>query len=437
MEINPLWMYVPILVLILMGYPVGFVLGGVSLLFGLVAFGDKIGYVLASRIYDLQYNFILIAIPLFVLMGNMLERGGAADRLYRAMHIWLGPLRGGLALATVVICTILAAATGVMGASVTAMGIVALPPMLKRGYNVELATGTVMAAGCLGILIPPSIMLVLYGAWAELSVGRLFMAALIPGLVLSGLYMVYILFRTGLRPELGPPLSREERGVPFGQKAFLLFTSIIPPVFLILCVLGAILFGIATPTEAAAIGVAGSFIIAAVNRRLTWAIIKEAIYRTARILGMIAVIAGGGYCFIGVFMALGGRGVVEELIAGLGLGRWGILALMMAILFVLGMFEDWVGIIMLATPIFIPIVATMGFDPIWFGALVAINLQMSFLTPPFGIALFYLKGVAPPEITMATLIRGGIPFVGLIIVGLTLVIVFPQLALWLPNLMVK
>lgn len=437
MEFNPLWMFLPVIILLMLGYPIGYVLGGVGIITGLIFWGPEVFQILAHRFFMLQWNFILIAVPLFVLMGCVLERSGVAEKLYGAFHIWMGSLRGGLALATVFVCTIMAAATGIVAASVTMMGLLALPQMLKRGYNTELAAGTVMAAGTLGQLIPPSVMLVIYGAWAQLPVGRLFMAAIFPGLVLSGLYIGYILIRTGLRPELGPPLPEEERGVPLRQKLLLLLTSIVPPIFLILAVLGTIFFGVATPTEAASMGVVGSLIIAAMNRRLTFSVLKEAAYRTAKILGMFGVVSGGSYSFIGIFMGLGGGPVVEDILLGLELGPWGTLAVMMLILLILGMFIDWIAIVMLIVPLFSPLLAPLGFDPLWFGILVAVNLQASFLSPPFGFALFLIRGLGIPGVTMADLMRSVIPFVLLIMIGVALVAVFPQLALWLPSVMMR
>jgi tripartite ATP-independent transporter DctM subunit len=317
------------------------------------------------------------------------------------------------------------------------MGLLAFPEMLKRKYDCKLAAGTVMAGGCLGIIIPPSIMLVIYGAWAGLSVGALFMACVIPGLTLSALYIAYILIRTGLRPELGPPIPEAGREVSFRQKCVLLLRGIVPTMFLILAVLGTILFGIATPTEAATLGIAGSLIVAALNRRLKWSVFKESVYHTGRILGMIALIAIGSSCFIGVFMALGGGRVVEDMMMGLGFGPWGMLAIMMIIVFLLGMVIDWLAILMIAVPLFSPLVADLGFSPIWFATLIVVNLQASLLTPPFAIAIFYMKGVAPPEVTMADLIRSVVPFVGLIMIGLVLVARFPELALWLPSVMIR
>ncbi len=435
MDFNPLWMFLPVAVFKFLGYPVGFVLGGVALITGLIFFGDMTPFILVMRIFALQMAWELIAVPLFIIMGCILERSGAADKLYEAFYIILASLRGGLAVATVFVCTIFAATTGVMGASVTMMGLLAFPEMLKRKYDQQLAAGTIMAAGCLGIIIPPSIMLVIYGSWAGLSVGALFMACIIPGLLLAVLYVGYILIRTGLRPDLGPPIQQAGRVVSFRQKCALLVTGILPIMFLILTVLGTILFGIATPTEAATLGIAGSLIVAALNRSLKWSVLKEAVYRTGRLLGMIALIAIGAACFIAVFMTLGGGRVVEELMMGLGFGPWGMLVVMMVVVFLLGMVIDWLAIIMIAVPLFSPIVADLGFDPIWFAVLIVVNLQMSLLTPPFGIAIFYMKGVVPPEVTMGSLIRSVVPFVLLIMIALVLVAVFPQLALWLPEMM--
>ncbi len=437
MDFNPLWMFLPVAVFKFLGYPVGFVLGGVALLTGLIFFGDMTPLVLVMRIFALQMSWELIAVPLFIIMGCILERSGAADKLYEAFYVILASLPGGLAVATVFVCTIFAATTGVMGASVTMMGLLAFPEMLKRKYDQKLAAGTVMTAGCLGIIIPPSIMLVIYGSWAGLSVGALFMACIVPGLMLAALYIVYILIRTGLRPELGPPIPEKDRQVSFRQKSVLLLTGIVPTMFLILTVLGTILFGIATPTEAATLGIVGSLIVAAFNRRLKWSVLEESVYRTARLLGMIALIAAGAACFIGVFMALGGGRVVEDLMLGIGFGRWGMLAVMMIIVFLLGMVIDWLAIIMIAVPLFSPIVADLGFDPIQFAVLIVVNLQASLLTPPFAIAIFYMRAVAPPEVTTTSLIRSVVPFVGLIMIGLVLVAIFPQLALWLPGVMIR
>ncbi|MBT9149241.1 MAG: C4-dicarboxylate TRAP transporter large permease protein DctM [Dehalococcoidia bacterium] len=431
---NPLWMLLPIAIGKALGYPIGFVLGGVALIFGVIHFGEVATLMLTMRVFALQTSWELIAVPLFILMGCVLERAGIADKLYGGLHVWMGSLRGGLAVATVITCTIMAAAMAVMGAPVVIMGIIALPQMLKRGYNVELAAGTIMAGGSLGIFIPPSIMLIIIGAWAGLSVGRLFLAAIVPGLVLSGLYICYILIRCGLQPALGPVLPEEERRIPFRQKLLLLLTGIMPTLSIIFVVIGSLIFGVATPTEAGAMGTIGSLIVAVLNRRLTWSLVKGSVYQTARIMGMVAVIAIGSTAFIGIFMGMGGGRIIEDFILGLGVGPWGFLAVLMGLIFLLGMIVDWLAILMIAIPVFMPIADTMGFDPIWIAILICMNLQMSFLTPPFAIGIFYLRGVAPPAVNTGHLLRSVIPFVLLILIGVALVIVFPSLALWLPDL---
>lgn len=440
MEINPLWMLVPLLILIFTGHPIGFVLGAVGLSFGFFFWGPEFLRLLATRVFEIQVNYLLVALPLFIFMGNMLERSGAADKLYEALHIVLGGLKGGLAIATVLICTIFAAATGVIGASVTTMGLLALPGMIRRKYDIELSAGTIMAASCLGILIPPSIMLVVYGAWAGLSVGKLFMAAFLPGLLLSALYLVYIIIRCNINPNLGPPLPAEERVVSIRKKIHLIGVSLLPPIFLILAVLGAIFLGIATPTEAAGLGALGSIIIALANRKFSFSNFLEACYRTARVCGMICVIAAGALCFTSTFLGLGGGQVVKEMLLGLGLGHWGVLVMMMLTLLIMGTFLDWFGILVITIPIFCPIASELGFDPLWFALLICVNLQASFLTPPYGFALFYMKGITPlvaPEVTMGHLIRSALPFILLIICGLIILIIFPEVVLWLPRLMIK
>lgn len=430
-------MFVILFILLLLGHPLGFALGGIAVIVGLAVWGTPVFHICAERVFSMQINYLMIALPLFIFMGNMIERSGTAGKLFGALHIWVGGLRGGLALATVVICTIFAAATGIIGASVTAMGLLALPEMLKRKYDMELAVGTTMAASCLGILIPPSIMLVVYGSFAQMSVGKLFMACLFPGLVLASLYFIYIIIRCGIQREAGPPLPLEERRVPLRRKTILLLTSIIPPIFLILAVLGTIFMGICTPSEAAAIGAVGSIVIAAANRSFSWGILKDSVYRTARTTAMIMVIAVGAMCFTAVFLGLGGGITIKEAVLGLPLGKWGIFVLLMFILFILGMFMDWFGILMICLPIYGPIIVELGFDPLWFAVLVCVNLQMSFLTPPFGYALFYMRSVAPPEVTMAHLMRSIVPFIVLIICGLAITALFPQIALWLPGTMIK
>lgn len=436
-EVYAILMFVVLLCLIFLGHPLGYALGGVTVIFGYLVWGPECFYMFANRTFSLMSNYIMIAVPLFIFMAFMLSTSGLAERLYSAMYLLMGGLPGGLALGTVFIATLFAAATGVVGASVVSMGVLALPSMLERRYSIELATGSICTGGTLGILIPPSIMLVILGPTAGLSVGKLYAAAILPGLLLSALYMIYIIVRCLKNKQLGPPIPPEERAVPASKIIATLFTHMVPTVGLILCVLGTIFLGVATPTEGAAIGAFGSLGLAAVYRKLTWKSLTEAVYHTIRVTSMIIVVAIGANCFTAVFLGIGGGDLVTEFLMGLGLSKWGILALMMVILFVLGALIDWLGIILICVPLFMPIAAQLGFDPLWFALIICINLQMSFITPPFAYALFYLKGISPPQVTTSHLYRGIIPFVGLQAVGLLLCILFPEIVLTLPKLMVK
>lgn len=432
----PAIMFALVLVGVLSGYPIGFVLGGLALSFGLVYWGPQVIPALFFRCFAVLKTYIYAAIPLFVFMGIMLERSGSSERLFHAAHLLMGGLRGGLGIATIFVCTIFAAATGIVGASVVTMGLLALPPMLRRGYNKELATGCILAGGTLGILIPPSIMIVVYGPMANLSVARLFFGAFSPGLLLATLYIAYIAIRCFFQPEIGPPMPVEDRkAVSLSRKLYLTATGLVPPVFLIMSVLGMIFLGVAAPTEAAALGAFASLILAAAYRKLNWQALKDVVYTTLRISSMIIFVVVGASMFTSVFMGLGGGEFVSNLLLAVPFGKWGALAAMMIIVFILGMFIDWIGIVLIIVPLFTPIAATLGFDAIWFALLVMVNLQMSYLTPPFAYAIFYLRGIAPPEVTIAHIYRGVIPFVLLQWTGLLLCILFPQIILWLPSLM--
>ncbi len=434
--ILPALMFALVLVGVLSGYPIGFVLGGLALSFGLVCWGPQVIPALFFRCFMVLKTYIFAAIPLFVFMGIMLERSGSSERLFHAAHLLMGGLRGGLGIATIFVCTIFAAATGIVGASVVTMGLLALPPMLKRGYNKELASGCILAGGTLGILIPPSIMIVVYGPMANISVARLFFGAFTPGLLLAGLYVAYIAIRCFFQPHLGPPMPVEDRkAVSLSRKLYLTITGLVPPVFLIMSVLGMIFMGVAAPTEAAALGAFAAILLAVGYRKLNWHSLKDVTYTTVRITSMIMFVVLGASMFTSVFMGLGGGHFVKDLLLAVPFGRWGVLIAMMVIVFILGMFIDWIGIVLIIVPLFTPIAATLGFDAIWFALLVMINLQMSYLTPPFAYAIFYLRGIAPPEVTIAHIYRGVIPFVLLQWTGLILCIFFPQIILWLPGMM--
>ena len=429
-----------VLVGVLTGYPLAPVIAGVALIVGYLTWGGpQVTHLFYSRMYDLARSYIILAAPLFIFMGLMLERSGIAGRLYDALYLWLGGFRGGLAITTVLIGTILAACVGIIGASVTMLAIVALPAMVKRGYGKALASGSVCAGGTLGILIPPSIMLVIYGPMAMISVGKLFMGAIFPGLVLSGLYCSYITLHSLFKPEIAPAVPLEDRAVPFIKKTNMLLTSLVPPVLLVMAVLGSIFFGIAPPTEAAAVGAFAAILLAAAYRRLSFAVLRDTAFQTLRVTSKVIFVAVCGFMFTGIFLGLGGGEVVKDMVLASPGGRWGAFAVVMFIVFILGMFIDWIGIIFIMVPIITPIGPALGFDELWFAMMIIVNLQMSFLTPPFAYAIFFLRGAAPPElgVTTADIIRGVIPFVILIIVGLGLCIAFPQIILWLPHQMIK
>jgi tripartite ATP-independent transporter DctM subunit len=440
-------MFLALAMLLFSGYPVAFVLPGVALAFGTL--GIQLGMFSGIEFYNIVLrgwggaasNLLLVAVPLFIYMGIMLEASGLAEDLLETMSLLLAKIRGGLALAVTIMGTVLAASTGIIGATVVMMGVLALPPMLKRGYQKELALGTIAASATLGILIPPSIMLVLMGDLLSISVGDLFLGAFIPGFTLSGLYLLYITAVCYLNPNLAPLMKREDRlSYPMlGKKVLRAF---FPPILLIFLVLGSMFFGWATPTEAAGVGAAGSVLLAGLNGRLKYAVIKDVTYRSGQIVGMVFLIVVGATAFSYVFRSLGGEDSIDKILLSLPFGSWGILAVLMGVIFFLGFFFDWIEITLIVLPVFGPIVgkldfgdmfATTGDQTLWFAELVAVNLQTSFLTPPFGFALFYLKGVAPPDVSIEDIYRGIIPFVALQVIGLLLCMLFPEIVLWLPH----
>jgi tripartite ATP-independent transporter DctM subunit len=438
-ELIAILMFVGVLVGIFLGYPLGIVLGGVSMIIGFLSIGEPIFNLFRMRLLTFVTDYVLLALPMFVFMGVVVEKSGAAERLYGGLYSWLGGLRGGLAIVTILMGVLLAACVGVIAASVITMGLIALPSMINRGYSKELACGSVCAAGSLGILIPPSVMLVLYGPMSGISVGKLFAGAIVPGLILAGLYVGYTAIRCWLSPTMAPSIPIEERMIPLSKKINILVTGVLPTVFLITAVLGSIFFGIAAPTEAASVGCVAAVLLAIAYRRFNWQTLKEATLQTMKVTCMAFFIAFGATMFTGAFLKLGGGDVVTKLLLSAPGGRWGVFTLIMFIIFILGMFIDWIGILFITVPLITPIGNTLGFDPLWFAMMVCVNLQMSFMTPPFAYSIFYLKGIAEPEweIGTAHIIRGIIPFVFLIIIGLGLLISFPQLILWLPQLMVK
>lgn len=421
------------------GFPVAFVLGGLGVLFGLIALPyDRLVHMIAFRTFNIMSVEVFAAVPLFVFMGAMVERSGIAEIAFNVVHRAMGRLRGGLALATIVICVLFAATTGLIGASVVTMGLVAIPAMLKRNYSKPLATGVVAAGGTLGILIPPSIMLILYAPMAGVSVVDMYAGAIIPGLLLAALYAVYIIVKCYIDPNAGPALGAEEKEeIVSGSLLLDAVKSIFPFMLLILTVLGSIFFGITTSTEAAAMGSFGSLILAAAYRNLTWKTFTEAANFTLKVTAMVVLLAVGASLFTGTFLAAGCGKVVSEFLLGLGLGPWGILLVLLFIIFLLGMFIDWLGILFIMVPIFGPIVTAIGFDPLWAGLVVCVSMQLSFLTPPFAYAIFYLKGLALEGVTLGDLYRGVVPFLIMQLIVVVLCLIFEPLTLWLPAVLAR
>lgn len=433
-----------LIMLLAAGLPMAFVTGGLGCVF-LFVFGTPQDLtIVPSRIFPFMTNHDLAAIPLYIFMAAVLERVGIIEQLFDTAYKVLGGLPGGLASAAVVACTILAAVCGVVGATEVAMGIIALPAMLRRNYNPEIAMGSILAGGTLGILIPPSVMAIVYAVVAQQSVGELLIGCVFPGLLLSGLYIAYITLRCVIDPTLGPPLPLEER--VSAREKLRLMKGVVPPAILIMLVVGVLFTGAATPVEAAGIGTFGALVIAGSSRALNWEVIRQAGLATVRAIAMVMWIFFGATILVGFYIVEGGQTFIAESIIGTGLGAYGILAIMMVILFILGMLIDWIGILLLTVPIFLPILTKVSFGglfglpgvdpadiPLWYGVIFMVNMQMAFLSPPFGYSLFYLKSVAPPHITMVQVIRAGLPFLGLQALGLGLVIIFPEIALWLPR----
>ncbi|SMX32051.1 TRAP transporter large permease [Actibacterium lipolyticum] len=441
-ELLTLIMFGSLLALLMAGLPLAFVTGGLACVFLFVLGDARALNIVPSRIFPLMTNYQLSAIPLFIFMAAMLERAGIINDMFDVIYKVLGGVKGGLASATIIASTILAAMVGVIGAAVVTMGIIALPAMLKRHYDPKIAMGSIMAGGTLGILIPPSILAIIYAVVAEQSVGELFIGAVIPGLLLSGMYILYVSVRCYINPDLGPPIPMDER-ISTAEKIRLI-NKMSAPIALIVIVLGVIFTGVATPVEAAGIGTFGAFIVAAIHRKLDWPTVREACLTTLKASAMVIWIMFGATIFVGLYVLEGGQEFVRESLQGAGLGPWGILIFMMVVLVVLGMFLDWVGILLLCVPIFVPIIKELGAgaygmtDPndlvLWFGVLYLVNMQMSFLSPPFGYALFYLRGVAPDSIPMTDIFKSALPFLFLQVVGLVLCMAFPELITWLPRL---
>ena len=436
MDYLPAWMFLALTILLLAGFPVTFTLLGTALTFGFIGFGWTLFNLLPLRIWGVMTNVTLLAVPLFVFMGVMLERSGLAEELLDTMGLLFGRLRGGLAISVVIVGALLGASTGIVGATVVTMGLLAVPTMLRRGYQQELATGTVTASGTLGQIIPPSIVLVLIGDIIGVSVGDLFIGAVLPGLLLVTLFIIYILIIANLRPEYAPILSQEERAaISLQQLVARVAKALFPPLFLMVSVLGSIFAGIASPTEAAAVGAVGAMLLTIANRKFSLDILRQVMTSTVTLTCMVFIILCGATAFGLVFRGLGGDDLVRDFLSSLAdqYSHGAVLAIVMGLIFLIGFFLDFIEITFIHVPVLAPIMIDFGYDPVWFCILLAVNLQTSFLTPPFGFSLFYLKAVTPPDITTGHIYRGVIPFVIVQLIGLAIVVSFPVLATWLPK----
>ena len=419
---------------LVLGQELAFVLGGAGVLIGAIAMGDSGITIAMTKIYDQMQSYSMVAIPMFVLMANFLTHSKVADGLFESVRYLFGPVKGGLGLAVILVSTVFAATTGIVGASVVTMGMLSLPILLRSGYKPSLACGMVCAGGSLGILIPPSIMLVSMGSYAEVSVGKIFFAAIIPGLSLSLGYIIYIMIVTRIHPDWGPAMSEAELAeMPLKKRITGSLVNLIPPLILIFAVLGSIFGGIATPTEAAGVGALFALILAICYKQFSLKMLYESLIDTAKTTAMVFIILFGAAAFTGVFMSLDGDQIISNWVLGMGIGKWGAFAIMMVIVFILGMFIDWLGIVMIVFPIFLPIMDQFGFDRLWLVAIPAVLLQTCFMTPPFGFALFYVKGILPDTVKIQEVYKGVIPFILIIIIVTVLCAVFPPLVTWLPS----
>jgi tripartite ATP-independent transporter DctM subunit len=428
-------LFASLVVGLLTGLPLVFILGGLAVIFNYFLLGPASLMMISSAAYGVMDNFILTAIPLFVFMGIVLQHSGIAAAMYEMMYKWVGGIRGGLAIGTVIICTFFAAMSGISGAATVAMGVIALPSMLKHNYHKDIAVGCISAGGALGILIPPSVLMIVYGVFAGESIGALFAGGVVPGILLALMYVVYIAIRSHLNPALGPSVPKEERAT--WQEKMASLRAVILPILLILLVLGTIFKGIATPTEAAAIGALGALLCAAVSRTLTWTVFKQSSFQALNLSCMVIWIIIGGSCLTSIYTAVGAVDFIKEMVSVLPVSRYVILAGMQVSLIFLGMLLDPGGIIMICTPVFVPVIKALGFDPVWFGVLFIVNMEMSYLTPPFGFNLFYMKSIVPSDISMMDIYKSVIPFVGIQAACLVLLIVFPKLVMWLPSVLIK
>ena len=432
-EFLPFFMLPVIFGLMFLGVQVALAMLLTATLFGMITFGPAVVHQFVEKIDDLASNFVFAAIPLFVFMGAVLEKSGIADRLFEAIHIWTRRLPGGLAIATVLMCIVFAASSGVIGATESVVGLLTIPIMLRYGYDKRLISGVICAGGSLGTIIPPSVVVVVMGPLADVSVGDLMYGMVFPGLLMAGLYLVYILVLCIVKPEHGPRIPPEPGDPSFMEKLAISTRNLVPPLLMIVAVLGSILGGLASPTEAAAIGCVCAVLLTVLYRRFTWAGLYDSLLKTVRVTAMIMAVLLGGTLFTGVFIGGGGIKLASSMIDQLSLGPWALIALLLLILFIAGFFLDWISIVLIFLPIFTPLVTAAGFDAVWFCILFLIMIQTSYLTPPMAPAIFYLRAVAPPEITMRHMYAGMVPFIGLQIIVLAATMYWPTLVTWLPT----
>ena len=437
MDYLPFLMLPAAFLLMFLGVQVAFSMMLTAVLFGMAVFGDRVVYQFVEKIEDISSNFVLAAVPLFVFMGAMLERSGIADKLFEAIHIWTRRLPGGLALATITMCIFFAAASGVIGATESVVGLLTIPIMLRYGYDKPLISGTICAGGSLGTIIPPSVVAVVMGPLADQSIGDLLYGMVFPGLLMGGLYLFYIFTLCVIRPNLGPRIPPEPGEPSFPQKLWITTRNMVPPVAMIFAVLGSILLGWASPTEAAAIGALSSVFLTVLYGHFSWKGLYEALLKTLTVTAMIMTVLMAGTLFTGVFIGGGGIYTANALIAKMQLSPWLLLALMMLVIFLAGFFLDWISIVLIFVPLFTPLATSAGFDPVWFCILFLIVIQTSYLTPPMAPAIFYLRAVAPEGITMRHMYAGVVPFIILQSVTLVVVMAVPQLVTWLPSVMLQ
>ena len=433
-DVLTLLIFLALVSALVVGVPIAFATGAVAVVFGVWLFDVNTLNLIVSRVFTLMGNQILVSVPLFILMAMVLEKAGIAEDIFKAAYVWSGRIRGGLAVAVIISCALMAAMVGVIGAEIVTMGVVALPAMLKRGYGKSIALGSICAGGGLATLIPPSVVFIMYALTTGTSIGQLYMAGIFPGLMLAGFYIIYVITISYLKPEIAPSAPPEEINIPLMKKLGYLKKLVLPGT-VAFGVLGSLYMGIATPTEAAGIGVVGAVVAAAVNRRLNWPNMSSAIVETTKVTCMLYWLFFGASALIGIYTIAGGTQYLKDLIGGLPIGKWGILAVVNLIWIILGCIIDWIGILLLTAPIFVPVLVSLGFDPIWIGVMFCMNMQISYISPPFGPAAFYLKGAAPPGITMGDIFRSVWPFIGIQILALLMLVAFPDIALWLPRTM--